>query len=646
YSLIVSIVSPMESVIATICNAGLKRDGQSASSPMVSLLLLFKDRFLGWQKSYGFSGIREGDVEAGEKIFAADKIEANAQTGGEAYGGFESNITYSYRESVQIDGDNATIADSYVYFLALLIGNSSSCGIIYGKDRKRSATVHIAFGRNPNVFPCMLDLYGYNGPLKNIGEGYFLHIKTDSRSSFLGMGVPMGETLYFFLNPFSILVIFDSLTGKTLWLAISTYSPPYLLIRNLKFFASHFWSSILFILIPPAYKYTLSSPISQEFNFGARRCSLPVDTRLKDDARLTIPIKKVLVVDDEKSWCFAARMVSRDLHIKQKALEAASSPVKKTETETVSSLIEKLFLSQSGHWVNLAASPVDSHSGLSSDLELKLSWDELSKLSYKIINTHTPTGKNLKRIIADSPSEKGRLGFGKETFFKITSPLWPDTKICDLGCNRGNDGLYLIKTFEGIFYIGIDISLELMFDFANNPPDHTQPWPLNCRFDRILVFAPTGGILLEWYSSERDFITERQACLRNSFDHLNEQGLIIAHFGEFIDHAYRENRHFGNSYGSLVDYSELFEPLLEIWILKRSKDGGDASAFIIYKKRLIGNERPAASSVMESGRKNHKSGRKEDEIQWIDSPSLFPEEKIAVAGSEVFVFTQAYLPYR
>ncbi|MFZ2602399.1 MAG: hypothetical protein WAX79_00135, partial [Candidatus Omnitrophota bacterium] len=33
YSLIVSIVSPMESVIATICNAGLKRDGQSASSP-------------------------------------------------------------------------------------------------------------------------------------------------------------------------------------------------------------------------------------------------------------------------------------------------------------------------------------------------------------------------------------------------------------------------------------------------------------------------------------------------------------------------------------------------------------------------------------------------------------------------------------
>ncbi|MDO9574987.1 MAG: hypothetical protein Q7J55_00480, partial [bacterium] len=257
-----------------VMGLGLKSSSKTigpASSPVAGYLFI-----LTGQKSYCFIGIAKNYVEMSEKVFSPYEIKADTEPGRKGNSALEGNIPYFDRKAVEIDRNNAAITYGYEHLLTLFIGNSYSCSVIKGKNRKRGSTVYIAFGRNPNVFPCMLDLYGYNGPVKNIGEDYLLHIRTDSRSSFLGMGVPMGETLYFSLSSFSTLVIFDSLTGKTLWLAISTYSPPYLLIRNLKFFASHFWSSIFFILIPPVYKYTSSSPISQEFSFGASSSSSPV----------------------------------------------------------------------------------------------------------------------------------------------------------------------------------------------------------------------------------------------------------------------------------------------------------------------------------------------------------------------------------
>ncbi|MFZ5800758.1 MAG: FlgD immunoglobulin-like domain containing protein, partial [Candidatus Omnitrophota bacterium] len=261
---------PIEHTAAKVYITGFSRE----ESSLVGNLF-----FSPGQEDYGFGSVAEDDIKKLKNIFSPYEIETNAEPRGKTDGGPKRERADSNRQDVQVNRNYAAIPDSYEALPAFLIGNPDSYGVINGENRERSTAVYIAFRDNPSIFSAILNLDGDNRTIKNIRESYLLHVKMDSRSSFRGMGVPIGEVLYFFLNSFSVLAMFDSLVGKTLWLAISTYSPPYLSTNNLKFFSSHFWSSIFFILAVPLCNYTLSSPVSQgKFVFG--KASGPAEGKL------------------------------------------------------------------------------------------------------------------------------------------------------------------------------------------------------------------------------------------------------------------------------------------------------------------------------------------------------------------------------
>jgi LysM repeat protein len=210
---------------------------------------IFFNGLFGGSKSYGFRGVRESYIEFFEEILSSDKIKSDSQAGRETDSNFDLDVANFGRNHMQIDGYNTSIAYSHMHFFASFVGDAGSDSIFDRKDRKRCTAVYITFSSNPTIFPLVSYLDWNNGAVNNIGESYPLHFRIDKRSSFRGIGIPIGEILYLSFNSFSTFAILDSLTGKTLWLTISTYSPPYLDISFLKFFSSHFWSSNLFIPI-------------------------------------------------------------------------------------------------------------------------------------------------------------------------------------------------------------------------------------------------------------------------------------------------------------------------------------------------------------------------------------------------------------
>ena len=229
------------------------------------LLLFILLALFAKKEGYILERVREGNIKLFEEAFSSNKVEANAQAGREPYSGLESEVSDSHRKVIQIYGYPAAIADRYIYLFASLVVYTNAHGFRYREDRERSPAVNIAFAGNPEVLFLMLYLYRNNGAIEDVGEGYLLHntTSTESRSSLRGMGSPIGATLYFSLNSLSTLVTLVSFTGKTLCLAISTNSPPYLSINFLKLFFNHFWSSALFTFTTSKQIYITELPLSQ-----------------------------------------------------------------------------------------------------------------------------------------------------------------------------------------------------------------------------------------------------------------------------------------------------------------------------------------------------------------------------------------------